>query len=288
MRASLGVVACLTLAACAATPAPAPVAQEPVAQEPPSGALQYPAPSHVGWDGPLPPTGTPVEDAAAQRLATDLLTGMARGVNVIHEHRVANGPGQSLFAGYTFYEYPFQSNRPGLCRMTVHTVKVTTEPAGPHLPPAPPRASAVDTSERFYLIGATQRPEPPAPVQPPVCSDVPREHFFTAEHEGAAQQAMEALEWGLRWIREGNERAVIVECVSYPGPCDGRRLLMETLTPQRVSAVRWVPCEPGQAPGCWAVSFRDDPAYGGLWTALVRGPQRPMRIQLREDGRPVS
>lgn len=271
---SLAIATLVGACAAAAPPAPEPL---PAAQRD-ERALR-----------PLPqPRGREtVKGQAAADAARRLFDGFFGRIVEIEEHR--SGPGYPALTHVTLYERPRSAGFAGLCEVIAHDVGVNF--AAP--PQEPPRtAEWMRSSTRFFAIGrVTPSPEPAD--QRARCSDLASATpFFTAPSRERALLAMQ-MYFDARIWAEQNSRAASFNCTALGDQCrDPRRLFLGSLDPQLISGVQEVPCEagwPGRGETCFRYILRhiDGLPPHGDWSVIIKGPERPMHVEIRQAQSPV-
>ena len=263
---------------CAASaPPPAPI-DERVAQR--TGRTMPPPPSY-----PRPFDG--LRGEAASEAARQLFRNFFDRIVEIQEHR--SGPGAPLVA-LTLFERPETTRFAGLCRVTAHDVGINFAPP----PEEPPReAQSMRTITRYYAIGRVA-PSPEPAGQPAACSSLPSaKGFFTAPSWEAALTGLQVYGDARIWA-EQNNRAATFGCTALSDVCgSGRELFLTHLTPERIREVREVPCEagrPGRGETCFLYIFGHVSGIfpPGDWTVNIKGPQRPLHVQITQSQPPVS
>jgi hypothetical protein len=238
---------------------------------------------------PLPPPRPreTVKGEAAAAAARRLFDGFFERIVEIEEHR--SGPGYPALTHVTLYERPSSAGFAGLCEVTAHDVGVNFA-----APPQEPQRTAewVRSSTRFYAIGRVA-PSPEPADQRARCSGLPTATtFFAAPSRERALLAMQMFYDARMWA-EQNSLAASFNCAALGDQCrDPRGLFLASLAPQLISAVQEVPCEagwPGRGATCFRYAFRP---IGGLpphgdWSVIIKGPERPMHVEIRQSQSPV-
>lgn len=261
------IFACITLAiavaACAAAPLP---------------------PRHRTAPGPIgTPPKLPAKEGAARETARQLFSVFHGRIVEAEEHR--SGPAYPVLSHITLYEQPKSSGIAGLCEVTAHDVGVPF--ASP--PDEPPlHATWVRTSTRYLAIGRVDSSIPTAD-QESRCAGLPSATgFFTARDRSLALIALQTYGDAQRWAAE-RSRAAIVSCTSFDAPCADPHAAFAQLPAQSLASVEEVPCHAarsGNGTSCFRYHFRG--AGPGSWSVNIKGPERPLHIELLQSPLPVS
>ena len=281
MRASLFFAAACAAAAsaCATSAAPPP---------PPGYATVGPDPRAVRADRYVPPPTT--RGAGAARLAHKLLADIAARVVETEEGRSGLG---GILQTITLYEAPRGSQWTGLCEVTAHEVMVEFVTPGTR-PEPPPVGQIVRSTTRWSHAGtgrlnegdAGERTETEAACR----ARTTAADFFTGPH-GVVLDAVKSLEDMRYFASEPRmERALTVDCAIMGQPCDGKAVLRDELTPDRIQEVRAVACSeaPGAPQTCPQLIFRDSSTGPGAWVMTIQKRNRPAHVVLRQNMRPVT
>lgn len=249
-----------------------------------------------------PKAPPPEQDAAAlaaaaergepQALARHLMTQLAREMLAradriveVEEHRQALG---GVLTHVDLYEAPAASSLPGLCEVTVHEVAVGyLAPAGK--PEGPPQARSVRTLTRYHAIGDAAAAEGSAADGRGGCAALPTaKSFFDAASARDAHGALAVLQAAQVWARSA-PAALRLRCTDLDRPCGDPAAAFARLDPRRLESVSQVACPPGTAGASSCTLYRFAGENGaGAWTATIRGPHRPVDVDLRRQPMPVS
>lgn len=247
-----------------------------------------------------PPRDAAALAAAAERgepkaLARHLMTQLAQEmlaradrVTEVEEHRQGLG---GILTHVDLYEAPVASPLPGLCEVTVHDVAVGfLAPTG--APEGPPQARSVRTLTRYYPAGSAGSAgggRESGAGDRARCAALPSKAFFDAPSAQAAQEALALLDAAQGWLRTA-PAALRLSCSDLGAPCADPAAAFAALDPRRLESVSQVACAPGaESPGPACTHYRFAHENGpGAWTATIRGPRRPLDIDLRREQMPVS
>lgn len=247
-------------------------------------------------EAPPPPEDAAALAEAAERgepkaLARHLMTQLARDLIArsdriveVEEHRQGLG---GILTHVDLYEAPKASALPGLCEVTVHDVAVGfLAPAG--RPEGPPQARSVRTLTRYYAIGSPTADGGSADGRGGCDELGSAKGFFDAPSARAAHDALAMLEAAQTWVRTA-PGAVRLRCSDLEAPCAEPGAAFAALDPKRLESVSPVACAPpaGGDTACTLYRFAHD-GGPGLWTATIRGPRRPLDVDLRRTQMPVS
>jgi hypothetical protein len=218
------------------------------------------------------------EEPGARSLARDLYGQLARQmleraetIREVEEKRQGLG---GMLVGYDLYEAPRPSPFPGLCEAAVHQIAVGPEPT--------PTVRGEQTISRFYAIGGSL---PQSADGRERCAALPTaRNFFDAPSVLIADEAVRTFEFAQLWSRT-TPLALTVRCRLADGPCAAPGAILQGLSPQRLRSVVTAECPsdlPGRGRNCFV--YQVDQVGGGAegsWIVTIRGPERPLQVDIR-------
>ena len=228
-------------------------------------------------------TGDPEAHAIARDLYSQLARQMLERPNRIMEAEARRQGLGGMLVGYDLYEEPQASAFPGLCEVTVRQIAVApTVPAGGTEPP--PQARSEQSISRFYAIGSTLPQASGDDGRDRCAALVTARNFFDAPSARFADEAVRTFEFGQLWSRTAHA-AVSLRCRIAAGPCPAPAGFFQALSVQRLRSVAEAQCPadlPGRGETCFVYQVDETagPA-GGSWIVTIRGPQRPLEVDIR-------
>ena len=243
-----------------------------------------------------PATGAAPVEPGARALARTLFADLARKLEAraeriveVEERRHALG---GMLAGYDLFEAPRGSAFPGLCEVTVHRINVAFHPPrAPEAGPAPVEPESESIVTRYHAIGSTMAGSGQADARDSCASLPTARAFFDAASPQKAEQAVQMLEWAQLWSRT-TPAAVSIRCADDQRRCADTGAFLRALDRGNIVTIADTPCAadmPGRGAGC--VVYRIDQSSGlasGRWQLTIRGPERPLQVDIRELQMPVS
>lgn len=230
---------------------------------------------------------TPVEPGA-RGIARNLYNQLARQMSeragrVVEAEERRQGLG-GMLVGYDLYEAPRASAFPGLCEVSVHQIAVAPVQPGTG-PEQPPTARSERTLTRYYAIGSTLPQQAAGADGRDGCGRLPTaRNFFDAPSGLFAEEAVRTFEAAQLWSRTTPAGAVL-RCTAAGGPCGAPDAHLQALSVQRLRNVAEAECPaalPGRGTTCFVyqVDQPSGPAQGS-WIVTIRGPQRPLQVDIR-------
>lgn len=219
----------------------------------------------------------PGQEPGAQALARDLYGQLARQMlaraETIREVEAKRQGLGGMLVGYDLYEAPRASAYPGLCEAAVHQIAVGPGPA--------PEVRSERTIARFYAIGSSI---PQSGDGRDGCAALPTaRNFFDAPSVLIADEAVRTFEFAQLWSRT-TPAALAARCRLNEGPC-AAPVILQGLSPQRLRSVVTAECPsdlPGRGRNCFV--YQVDQVGGaaeGSWIVTIRGPERPLQVDIR-------
>ncbi|HEX8570268.1 MAG TPA: hypothetical protein VF699_10160 [Caulobacteraceae bacterium] len=203
------------------------------------------------------------------------------------------------YVGVVLFEEPRPTRRPGLCEVVRHgyVLRVFDED---RLPPQQqfdrPLQPYLSGTEREFRIGAsTLRPRSEDAARAACWDSPPMDRYFSAPSTEAAWRVPNLMEQAQAATRTGGSPAFEFTCqdikTTAQGGWEGERRVctdplgaLAALTPHHLDWIKVIPCTEALAgPGtCYETQYRDPEAQemGSVWTARLRGTDRPQVVEL--------
>lgn len=235
----------------------------------------------------------PAAPAAAQSPAEPGVLGLARDLygqlarqmteraETIREAEAKRQGLGGMLVGYDLYGAPRASAYPGLCEVPVHQIAV-----GPMVPDGgaepPPTARSERTVTRYYAIGSAL---PQGSDGREGCAALATaRNFFDAPSLLVADEAVRTFEFARLWSRT-TPAALTLRCRQADAPCATPQAVLQGLSVQRLRSVVTAECPiylPGRGRTCFLYQFDQAGGPGeGSWIVTIRGPERPLQVDIR-------